>query len=187
TLGEALEKYEHHFVVVKGNKTTSWPETRRRILRIVGDPDIGLDAVTPRRAQRMYEDLVASGMAVDSHRGCLTNAKTFFAWAASKHFVAANPFADVAGVGRKKVGRPKRRRDGARAFAAGAFRLIARTTDPVKLERYLMGLTALYLGARASEITLRQVRDIDDDCTLYVIPDAKTPSGRRTERIPEEL
>src|SRR5262249_30842804 len=52
TLGEALEKYEHHFVVVKGNKTTSWPETRRRILRIVGDPDIGLDAVTPRRAQR---------------------------------------------------------------------------------------------------------------------------------------
>ena len=67
------------------------------------------------------------------------------------------------------------------------MRLIARTTDRVKLERYLMGLTALYLGARASEITPRQVRDIDDDFTLFVIPDAKTPSGRESERIPAEL
>jgi hypothetical protein len=40
-------------------------------------------------------------------------------------------------------------------------------------ERYLMAVTALYLGPRASEITKRQVRDIDDDCTLYVIPPAR--------------
>ncbi len=68
TLTEALERYEHHFVVVKGNKPTSWPETKRRILRIVGDANIVLDAVTHRRAQKMYDDLVAAGVGLKD--GC---------------------------------------------------------------------------------------------------------------------
>lgn len=186
TLGEALEKYRHEFITIRGNKPASWPETRRRIVALVGGLEVELDTVTARRASEAYAALVGK-FAADTHRGMLTHTKTFFAWAVKARLAEANPFADVMPVGKKRRGKPKLRRDEARAFAAGAFRLLAEAPDRVRFERYLIGLTALYLGARASEITTRQVRDIDDDCSLYVIPDAKTPAGVRRERIPKEL
>jgi len=186
TVGEALAEYEQYYLTERGNKPTSWPETRRRILALLGT-NTELDTLTSKTATEIYRRYAASGISVDSHRGCLTTVKTFFGWAVAKHYVSVNPFTDVAPIGRKRKGKPKLRRDEARAFADGALALLAETTDRVTYERYLMALTALYLGARSSEITLRQVRDIDGDCTLYVIPDSKTPSGRRTERIPEEL
>jgi integrase len=43
------------------------------------------------------------------------------------------------------------------------------------------------MGVRASEITTRIVRDLDDEGRLLWIPESKTEAGRRVLRVPEEL
>ncbi len=187
TVAEALEKYETEQLVNRRNKLRSWLETRRRIERLIGDVTMVINAITPRRAREMYAALVATGVSDDTHRGCLTHAKTFTAWARKAGITDQDPFRDVEPVGKKRAGKPKLRRDEARQLAEGAFRLLATCTDRVRWERYLLALTALYMGPRAGEIVARQVRDIDDDCSLYVIPDSKTQAGVRTEEIPDEL
>ena len=48
-------------------------------------------------------------------------------------------------------------------------------------------MAALLLGMRASEITSRVVRDLDDEGRLLWIPDAKTDAGKRTLRVPDLL
>jgi len=186
TVGEALDRYEVAYLA-SGKKASSIAETRRRIVRILGNLDADLDAITPRKAQAAY-DKITGEMAVDSHRGILTHVKTFFSFCVAKRFIPSNPFGEVKPVGMKKDRRAQHlRRNEARAFAAGVFKLLSECQERIQFERYLMGLTALYLGTRASELTLRQVRDIDDDCTLYVIPGGKTWNAMRTERIPDEL
>jgi len=43
------------------------------------------------------------------------------------------------------------------------------------------------MGMRASEITTRVARDLDDGGRLLWIPDAKTEAGKRTLQVPEVL
>lgn len=186
TLREALQKYEHEYLVVRQNKPRSWPEVRRRIVRLLRDESTKLTLLTPSKAKDLYLEL-AQEVSVDTHRGCLTNTKTFLSWAQSSGLIDSNPLADVKGIGKKKRGKVKLTTDEAIKFKDASFSLLDSTTDRVSWERYLMGLIALYLGPRASEVTERQVRDIDEDCSVFRIPDSKTPSGRRKLRIPEEL
>lgn len=48
-------------------------------------------------------------------------------------------------------------------------------------------LMGLLMGMRAGEIVSRTVRDLDDGGRLLWIPDAKTPAGKRTIEVPDEL
>jgi len=48
-------------------------------------------------------------------------------------------------------------------------------------------LCALYLGLRASEITDRLVRDVDDEGRLLWVPTGKTRKAKRTLEVPEPL
>lgn len=197
-LDEALEKYRHHYLVVQKNKAKRWSELRRRIIALTTTAfphpkkksitlDSCLSEITPDSAQLIYDALVATGISVDTHRGYLTNTKTFYDWAVTAKLVDANPFQNVKGTGKKNKGKKKLRTDEAVRFANAAFELLLNTKDRIKFERYLMGLTALYIGARASEIAMRRVRDIDQSCTKYIIEDTKTKAGERKEEIPVEL
>ena len=51
----------------------------------------------------------------------------------------------------------------------------------------LAAATALLMGMRASEVTDRVVRDLDDDGRVLVIPRAKTRAGIRRLRLPAVL
>lgn len=183
TVAQALEKYERHYLVALGNKPNSWVETKRRILRLVGDDDQELDAITSRRAVAMYARLVDSGMAADSHRGCLTHTKTFFIWcvAAPQKWLAENPFADVVGQGKKKKGKDQLRRDEARLWLRCAYEMAMGGEW-----RALMAMMTLMFGERASEILTRRVRDVDDDAGVLWV-EGKTAAGRRTLQVPEVL
>lgn len=186
TLGAALEKYRHHYLVIVGNKPTTWPETRRRIVAIVGDERVELDAVTPKRALERYTEMTTR-LAVDTHQGCLRYARTFYAWAVAARLAEENPFAAVKLVGKKKKRKTKLRQDEAVRMVNAVLDLLAGTTDRVMFERYLMAVTALYFGARSSEISRRRVRDVDGDASRLVIEDTKTQAGERNMVIPEEL
>ena len=53
-------------------------------------------------------------------------------------------------------------------------------------KRAIAALVSLLMGMRASEITTRIVRDLDDSGRLLWIPHAKTEAGKRTLQVPED-
>lgn len=76
TITEALEEYEKHHKA-KGNKPGSTKETLRRLRRFFPSHGIPLDLLTTRTCEGCYTALVGAGLASDSHRNYLAEAKTF--------------------------------------------------------------------------------------------------------------
>lgn len=181
TVREAIDKYRHHFLVGKGNKLNSWAETERRIVRLVGDPDLELDAVTPRRAAAMYDKLVGE-MSADSHRGCLMHTRTFMKWCVRKGWIDADPFAAVEVQGRKRRGKQKLTRDEARLWMQTAMEWTGRGEW-----RALMASMTLMFGLRASEVLGLRVRDVDDNASLLRVEGTKSAAARRMLKIPDEM
>jgi integrase len=180
TIDEAIDAYERH-MIAKGNKATSYKETVRRMRRFFGAHlDLELDLLTVQRAKRCYEAL--AGMAADSHRNMLAEAKTFLRWCVSQRWLRKSPLEEVQGTGRRKKGKAQLRLDEARAWRAKAHELAGAGEEGA-----VAALMTLTMGLRASEITGRKVRDLDDGGRLLWIEDAKTDAGTRTVAVPEEL
>lgn len=120
--------------------------------------------------------------AADTHRAGLAVGRTWGRWCVKHKLLRVNPFTEVEPVGRKVEGADKARLtvDESRQLEAWC---LERTGDPVAT----ITLAYLYLGARASELVLRTVRDLDDRGTLLQIGKTKTAAGRRRLRIPPEL
>lgn len=198
TVGDAIDAYALH-LEREGHKQRT--ETLRRVrLFFDGHLDEPLRAITPGRAAGLYRAVTqrraqrweGSGskrrlvesdrlLSATSHRGVLTHAKTFGAWCVDARWLRANPLADVKPIGKLKHGKPQLRVDEARAWYTAAVELAPREAGA------LAALAALLLGMRASEITTRQVRDLDDGGRLLWIPESKTAAGRRTLEVPDVL
>jgi site-specific recombinase XerD len=107
------------------------------------------------RGQELYDESRAD-LAVDTHRSGLTVCKGFGEYAITKGWIKQNPFQGVEGVGRRKRGRPQLRVDEARKLTDHCLALCA---DGAKSEPVAV-LTALVLGSRATEVVMRDVRDL---------------------------
>ena len=179
---EALDAYEVFLRDVKQNKPTSIRTTMIRLRTFFPDESIPLADVTPRRAAAMYLNLTRA-QSVDSHRNILAEARTFLKWCVqTKKWLATNPLADIQGVGKRKHGKPQLRIDEARRWLAVASQL-AEDGDAGAIA----AMTTLLLGLRSSEVTDREVRDLDDGGRQLWIPDSKTAAGRRRLEVPEVL
>jgi integrase len=131
--------------------------------------------LTPTIAAAAYARRVAMTK-VDTHHGELVAAKQFGVWCAKRGWLRANPFAEIVRVGRKSRGRPQLRIDEARRFVTAALEEGTAAGDAAAL--------ALLLGLRASEVTDRIVRDVDDECRVLWVTRSKTAAGVRTLAIP---
>lgn len=143
-----------------------------------------LAQLTPRKAAHLYDRLstrpskTGRPLSTDSHRNILAECKSFGRWCAKSKLLPADPFAAVEGVGRRSHGKPQLRIDEARRFCRTAHELaIGGDVGAVA------ALVTLLLGLRASEITERVSRDVDDGGRLLWIPDSKTRAGRRQVEI----
>lgn len=181
TMSEALDAYHDHQVVDRGNKPRSATTTSQR-LRAMLPVDLEAWELTPARAQELYDDLRASGVEVDTHRNTLGQARTFGKWLVKRGYAAANPFAEIEGVGRRRQGKPQLRQDEARALLGVAL-AEADGGDRAALAVAL----ALLTGLRAGEVCELQARDIDDNGRLLWVVDSKTAAGRRRLELPELL
>lgn len=137
--------------------------------------------LTPARARRLV-DAMAVGRSVAYRRGALAEAGTWARWCVAQRYLRADPFAGLAIRGRARRGKELLRIDEARRFA-DVCRELAAGGD----QGALAALTCLYLGTRASEVTSRVVRDLDDGGAVLWIPAAKTEAGRRRLHVPPEL
>jgi integrase len=117
----------------------------------------------------------------DTHHNALSVAKRCCAWLVKQRHLRENPFEDVEPDGKRRKGsrKDKLRVDEARAIQLACHR--ERGIDGALVLSYLL------LGARASEIVLRCVRDLDDQGRLLWIDETKTEAGSRRLLIPEEL
>jgi integrase len=118
----------------------------------------------------------AESTRADTHHGELVAAKAFGAWCVKQGWFRVSPYADVSRIGRKSRGRPQLRIDEARCFLQCALDEGSDAGDAAAL--------ALLLGLRASEVTGRVVRDVDDRCRVLWVSHAKTAAGVRTLAVP---
>lgn len=184
SLATALDQYEV-WMRQKGNKPKSVQTTIGRIKRLFADDIVSsLPRMTESKCARLYEQLQQAKVSVDYHRNALNETRTFFKWCISKprQWIRRNPLADIAGEGKRRKGKPQLRVDEARRFAETCSRMFAEGDIAGAV-----GLAALSLGTRITELVARPVRDLDDDGWLLWIPDSKTEAGRRKLEVPADL
>lgn len=115
----------------------------------------------------------------DTLLGELVAAQGWSAWCVKQGWLRTDPFAGLTVEGARARGKAQLRIDEARRFVAVAIE-----------EGTAAGLAAamaLMMGMRASEITGRAVRDLDDGGRVLWIERAKTRRGDRHLEVPEVL
>ncbi len=181
TVGKALEAYGEYKLIVRANKPASVTTTLHRLRRFFSEPGIAVYQLTHQRCAGYYQKLVAT-QKPDTHRNTLAEAGTFCRWLIKRRNLKLNPIEGIEGVGRKRKGKPQLRYDEARKWWAKAEELANEGHAGA-----VAAMMTLVMALRASEITSRTVRDIDNGGRLLWIPEAKTPAGKRQVKVPEKL
>jgi integrase len=115
----------------------------------------------------------------ETQRGELAAASAFAAWCVKQGWLKADPFTGLEPARSRTRGKPQLRIDEAR-------RLLAHMIEENSPESIAATMTLL-MGLRASEVTNRVVRDVDDGTRVLWIERAKTRAGDRHLEIPEVL
>lgn len=134
-----------------------------------------------KRGDDLYE-AAQKDRSADTHQAELALAKQLGALCVKKRWLRENPFAAIEPAGRKNHGATK-----ARLRVDESRKLVSFCLERTGDQHATVTLAYLLLGARASELTVRSVRDLDDGGRLLWIDKAKTPTGRRKVEIPEVL
>lgn len=140
-----------------------------------------LEDLRSSRCEALYEKMTKE-VSVDTHRNALAAAKTFGAWCVKQRWIQRNPVEEVEPIGQRNRGKKQLRIDEARRFVEVAIAKANAGDDAA-----VGVLTALLLGLRASEVTDRVVRDLDDGGRLLWIEFGKTKRARRTLEVPMVL
>ncbi len=140
-----------------------------------------LEDLRSSRCEEVYAKMMKE-VSVDTHRNALAAAKTFGAWCVRQRWIQRNPVEEVEPIGQRNRGKKQLRIDEARRFVEVAIAK-ANAGDDASVGV----LTALLLGLRASEVTDRVVRDLDDEGRLLWIEFGKTKRARRTLEVPMVL
>lgn len=135
--------------------------------------------LTPARGEKLIDGYEA---AHDTRVGALAACRSFGAYLVGRKLAKVDPFAGCKVVGKKKRGKPQLTIDEGRLFFAKALEL----ADGGDITA-LAVLLCLTFGCRASEITDRLVRDLDDGGRVLVIPSGKTENAARRLAVPDLL
>jgi integrase len=179
TVSAAIDEYVKHLRERElSTGTVATITFRLRGLLDATGRDRSLRSLTPAVARDLFERR-RTAVSVDTQHGELDVASAFCAWAIEQGWMRSDPFAGIEPVGRRKRGKPTLRIDEARKFLHVAL-----------ADEHISGIAAaigLTMGMRATEITGRVVRDVDDGARVLWIERAKTRAGDRHLEVPELL
>jgi integrase len=186
----AIEAYRSYLQDEKGNRSSSIDATVWRLEKFFPDGNAQVVGLTADRCAKLYELLrttvskrTGRVLSTDSHRNILAEVKTFLGWCISKGWLKGeNPLATVKGKGKRRHGKSQLRIDEARRWIETAQKLADKGDEGA-----VAAMMTLEMGMRASEITERVVRDLDNDGRLLWIPNSKTEAGKRTVEVPVML
>jgi integrase len=151
---------------------------RLRGITGVGDHDRLLTKLTPSVAREMFTEraLETSG---DTQFHELASARMFAAWCIGKGWLRVDPFAGLKPTKGRKRGKEQLRIDEARKLLETCLAEDSKDATAVAL--------TLLCSVRASAITNRTVRDLDDGARVLWIEEDKTEAGDRRLEVPEVL
>jgi integrase len=115
----------------------------------------------------------------ETQRGELVTASAFARWCVQQGWLKTDPFEGLAPARSRTRGKPQLRIDEARRLLA----VMMEESSPASIGAAM----TLLMGLRASEVTKRAVRDVDDGARVLWIERAKTRAGDRHLEIPELL
>jgi integrase len=162
---------------IKDSSLTTLGYRLRGVLKF-HERDIELTRLTPTLARTLWERRTEVTRP-DTQAGELAAVLAFGAYCVERGWLPASPFEGCEMRGRKSRGKPSLRIDEARRLRDVALGEGSREGLAVAL--------ALLTGMRASEITGRVVRDLDDGGRVIWIDKAKTKAGDRALELPDEL
>jgi integrase len=159
-------------------KVRSKKTVESRLRGITGEHDRLLRRLTPTIARELFaaRAIVTSG---DTQFHELASVRAFVAWCIGKGWITADPFAGITPTKPRKRGKPQLRIDEARKLLDVCLEEDSKAATAVAL--------ALLCGMRASSVTDRSVRDLDDGARVLWIENDKTDAGDRRLEVPEVL
>ncbi len=179
TVSQAITGYIEH-LRAHGRATTTVRTTEHRLIALlyVIDRDRSLRSLTPAVGAALAKKRAAVTKP-DTQAGELAAARGFASWCISQGWLRRDPFEGLEPIGARARGKNQLRIEEARkyldaAIADGSPAAIAATLP-------------LLCGMRASEITDRVVRDVDDGARVIWIERAKTRAGDRRLELPEVI
>ncbi len=180
TVEDAVKSYMEA-IARKGNKANT-VKTARHQLNSLLDGSMQLIDLNHRRAQELYDALVETGVAADTHRGTLAKARGFGKFCVSRGWFRVNPFLDIEGVGRRKKGKEQLNFDETKTFERACLKLWHETKD----RGAIAAAMALMFSLRATEVSQLLARDVDNKGRILRIgeTEAKTEASKRMAEIP---
>lgn len=202
TIGMTITDYLDHLVKYGGDKRTpikanTVPTTRSKLVMFfqlckpysvrrgtkrsndTQYDDRPLSSLTPSVCQKLYNDLVKTKAAA-THHGMLKTTQNFTKWCTASGFFKKDPAEEILLEGTANVGKAQLKLDEAR-------KLILQCYSDSHPTAGVAVAAVLTLGARAHEITERQVNDLDDNGKVLCITKSKTKAGERRVQLPPVL
>jgi integrase len=188
TVEEAIAEYEKS-LAANGNRARGIATTVWR-MRLFFEPMLKekIALLTNVRAAQLLEGLAArpsrqrETLSVDTRKNTLAEAKTFGRWLAAGGHVKPDVFDGLKVPGRRRKGKDRLRYTEADRFYAAALSMAGRGDEGA-----LAVLVAYDGNLRSSEVWSRVVRDLDRDCTILWVEDAKTEAGNRPVELSPEV
>lgn len=178
-ISEAIDGYLKHLRSIgRPESSVTTAMYRLRAILRVEERDRSLRSLTLAVARSMFETR-ATEVAVETMIGELACARSLSEWCVKRGWLRADPFVGMKPSGPRARGKAQLRIDEARKFIDLAL--------GEQTEAGLACSMTLLMGMRASEITNRVVRDVDDGARVLWIERAKTRAGDRRLEVPEIL
>lgn len=181
TIQDAVDAFVRH-CERRGNKKGTITTLKAQLGLMFPVGSLSLLDVTRARAKELYNSLVDTGVAVDTHRGALSRSRSLFKFCKGEGWIKSNPFEDIEGVGRRKKGKQQLTYNETVAFEDVCYKTWVETKD----RSAIAGLLALMFSMRASEVSQLRAIDIDNNGRILRIGEveAKTDESRRMARVP---
>jgi integrase len=178
TLGRTVSDAINAFMAQSTMKPRSQKTFTQRLRGITGKQERLLRKLTPQVARDHFA-MRAQKTSGDTQFHELASAHAFAKWCISKGWLKVDPFVGLKPTKPRKRGKPQLRIDEARKFIDTCLA----EDSPAATA----GALALFCGMRASSVTDRTVRDLDDGCRVLWIENDKTEAGDRRLEVPEVL
>lgn len=174
TVSDAIDVYMAASTIKARSKRT----VEYRLRGITGDGDRLLRRLTPKVARELF-DARAVTTSGDTQFHELASVRSLMKWCIGKGWIKDDPYAGIELTKSRRRGKKQLRIDEARRLLDACFAEDSKASTAVAM--------TLLFGMRASSITDRPIRDLDDGGRVLWIEDDKTESGNRALGVPEVL
>jgi integrase len=166
------------FMATSTMKPRSQTTFEHRLRGMLGERDRLLRKLTPQVARDLFEARAATTSG-DTQFHELAGVRAFMRWCIKKGWIRVDPFVGLVPTKPRKRGKPQLRIDEARLLLDACLAEDSKAATAVAL--------ALLCGMRASSVTDRTVRDLDDGARVLWIEHDKTAAGDRRLEVPQLL